>query len=378
MNKICYIMPHAISPRMRKRIRLVLNEAITLIISTKRYGYNLDNGDIEGLNSIVIDVNFSPSTKLFRRLLEIIKFNILIWKEICTFSPDILYVSGYDSLVAAVLYKTKKRNIKIIAEFGDIRSVFISQKKHIKDVLLSQILNLYEKKVFRSVDKIVLTSEKFYSEHFDQFFKKEDVYIIPNIPDKHLFDGYIKKSSGTFTVGFIGEIRYIPQLTMLIEASRGLCNLFIAGGGNISNVNKIKDSCKDREDIELYGKYIYEKDIANLYGHVDCMYAVYDSSNENCKIALPNKLYESIICEIPIIVADNTYLGELVRKWGVGVTVQSDKKEDLMAIIHRLSEDAVFYNEIVMCCKNKKKDFEAEKYMKKLKKYMIKETGYEN
>lgn len=356
---------------MRKRIRLVADEAVILIIAAERYGYDLENEGIEGLNSIVVDINFFPSTKWFRRLLEIIKFNILIWKEICIFSPDILYVSGYDSLIAAVLYKTKKRNIKIVAEFGDIRSVFISQKKHIKDVLLSQVLNLYEKKVFRSVDKIVLTSEKFYSEHFDQFFKKEDVYIIPNIPDKHLFDGYIKKRSGTFTIGFIGEIRYIPQITMLIEASKGLCNLFIAGGGNISNINRIKDSCKDREDIELYGKYIYEKDIANLYGHVDCMYAVYDSSNENCKIALPNKLYESIICEIPIIVADNTYLGELVRKWGVGITVQSNKKEDLIAIIHRLSEDAVFYNEIVACCQNKKKELETEMSMRELKNYLL-------
>lgn len=371
MNRICYIMAHPVSPRMRKRIRLVLNKAVIQIISTERQSQDLENDGIEGLNNIIINVKIPSSGKLFLRAIEVIRFNVLLWKEICKFSPDIIYISGYDPLLSAALYKKVKRNTRIVIEFGDIRSIFITQKKDIKSVLSSRSLNLFEKVLFKSVDKAVLTSEKFYSMHFCNFFEKKDVCIVPNIPDQALFDGYKRKAAGEFTIGFIGAIRYLPQLSMLIEASKGLCNLFIAGGGDVSGIRRVKELCRDRKDIQIYGKYRYEKEIANLYGHVDCMYAVYDAMDENCKIALPNKLYESIICEIPIIVADGTYLGELVNKWGVGITVPYNDKEKLADMIYKLKEDKAFYNEIVMCCRRKKKELELGKFMRELRKYLL-------
>lgn len=72
----------------------------------------------------------------------------------------------------------------------------------------------------------------------------------------------------------------------------------------------------------------------------------------NVKVALPNKLYESILCELPIIVAKGTYLSELVEKMGVGVSVSHKDKNELKNVLTKLANDKSYYQSMVESCKN--------------------------
>ena len=83
---------------------------------------------------------------------------------------------------------------------------------------------------------------------------------------------------------------------------------------------------------------------------VDCVYAVYDADNPNVRIALPNKLYESILCELPIIVAKQTYLAELVKEWGVGISVNHKEVKELVEAIACLKNNREVYEEIRNAC----------------------------
>lgn len=160
---------------------------------------------------------------------------------------------------------------------------------------------------------------------------------------------------GTFTIGFIGGIRYINQMKMLVDVAGELgCNVLFAGaGGTSGDYEEIKKYCAGKDYVLFTGKYDYEKEIAQLYGRVDCVYAVYDADNPNVRIALPNKLYESIVCELPIVVAKDTYLSELVQKWGVGVAVSHNNKGELKDKFERLMNDKEYYDNIVAHCKER-------------------------
>lgn len=138
---------------------------------------------------------------------------------------------------------------------------------------------------------------------------------MPNIPEAAPFAKYKRKTRGKFTVGFIGSIRYLKQMKMLVDAAeRAGCNVLFAGAGvTTSDYLHIIEYCKDKYFVTFTGKYNYNEDIANLYGAVDCIYAVYDADNPNVRIALPNKLYEAVYCKLPIIVAKGTYLSEIVE-----------------------------------------------------------------
>ena len=88
------------------------------------------------------------------------------------------------------------------------------------------------------------------------------------------------------------------------------------------------------------------------------LYAVYDASNPNVKIALPNKLYESVYCEIPIIVAKGTYLAEIVNQWGVGVSVSHNDPFDLEEQLKQLIYNTEKYERITENCKVHKRDID--------------------
>ena len=98
-----------------------------------------------------------------------------------------------------------------------------------------------------------------------------------------------------------------------------------------------------------------------MYGKCDAIFSVYDADMQNCKVALPNKLYESIYCEIPIIVAKGTYLSDLVEEWGVGISVKHDSLDELTDAVFKL-QDPAFYARLISNCKRHKNDIDSSKY----------------
>ena len=107
---------------------------------------------------------------------------------------------------------------------------------------------------------------------------------------------------------------------------------------------------------------------------IDCVYSVYDTSLKNVQLALPNKLYEAIKCNLPIIVAKNTKLSDIVKEWGVGMEVSDNDENELLQAIIRLKNDKEYYNTIINNC-NKMNDIINCKeinnlYMEILNKYL--------
>ena len=99
---------------------------------------------------------------------------------------------------------------------------------------------------------------------------------------------------------------------------------------------------------------------------MDCVFAVYDADNPNVRIALPNKLYESILCELPIIVAKGTYLEELVKEWGVGVSVSHKDVNELAEALKMLMNNQELYGQIVDGCQRQKNGIDSIEKIKEM------------
>ena len=186
---------------------------------------------------------------------------------------------------------------------------------------------------------------------------------MPNIPNLEYFKNYKKCINREFTIGFIGVVRYKKQMKMLIEAAEQTKTKVLFAG--ISNDSEIMDLANKKAFVDYYGPYNYNKEIAKLYSKCDCIYSVYDTSLNNVKYALPNKLYESIYCELPIIVSKNTYLSELVTNMHVGVSVDSNSVEDLIEKINFLKNNKKEYTKIIDNCKKNKTSINIELYNNK-------------
>lgn len=267
--------------------------------------------------------------------------------------PDIVHVQNLDMLQIACSYKKQHPDVRIIYEVADLHRLLVDKQKSLVGKCLQKYLLSQDRKCSKSADLLIVTSQKYFDTYFKEFVPANKVLFFPNVPDLSVFEGYkAKDHSCGFTVGYIGGIRYKREMRLLVDSAiRKDFPLIIAGFEQ--GENEIEELCKGHENITWLGRYDFKKEGAELYGRCDCIYSVYDASMENCKVALPNKLYEAVYCELPIIVAANTYVAEIVEDWGVGVAAVHDSQESVDNAIQYLMDPDNYLKCVVNCRKHK-------------------------
>lgn len=371
--KIVFLLSHVPDPRMNKRISVAKRVGTVAVIYVNRTSqdiFELEHGDIEYSK---IDLDIPPSDQIIKRLLMSQKYKRIALKILFKYNPDIIYTEGLDSLDIAVVYK-RRFDCQIFYEVADLRECYIEKPKSLFKKIAAYLIKYKDKKLFKYVAHLVITSEKFYDVYYLNLIEKDKTIFMPNTPDFSVFKNYKKKSEGEFTVGFIGGIRYLKQMKMLVDAAKlAKCRVLFAGaGGTFKDFDEISEYCRVNSHVLFTGKYNYSRDIASLYGAVDCVYAVYDADNANVRIALPNKLYESIYCGLPIIVSKGTYLSQLVTDWGVGLSVSHNDVEELAEALKRLMSDSSLRTSISKNCKNSLQYISSEPYNKSLERIFLK------
>ena len=364
MKKIAFVISHIPDPRINKRITIAKQVGEVSLIYWNRQVidiWNLQHKDINNIE-IIEKANYGYPLK---RLCATFKVFIKVYKYLKKIKPQTIYVGNLDMLCMVVFYKRRSgSDINIIYEIADLpKLIGNGTRKVVGRILLATMMRV-EKICYQEIDTLVVTSEKFYDVYYKKFIEKGKLLFVPNMPNREFFKNYKRKTEGDFVIGFIGAVRYKKQMKMLITAAKET-DISVFFAGSILE-EEIGEECGDK--IKFYGKYDYNTEIAKMYSMVDCVYAVYDATLFNVRVALPNKLYESIYCGIPIIVAKNTYLSELVNKWGVGVAVDCQNVSELIVALSCLKDKGLFYNNLVNNCNKRKEYINDQLYSDKLRK----------
>lgn len=352
---ILCIVSHFPDPLINKRLEVLKKDYNVVVLYNER-----GNSNFIKLNDVdykKFSIKFENG-KFLKRLFCLIGLKKEVKNIIIKLNPAYIYTFRLDMLLMVLVNGFK--NKKIIYEVADLHDLIINNSKNIIKIMIRKLLYLIEKNSCKYIDILSITSEKYYDVYYSKFIDKKKVVYMPNIPNLEFFSDYNKEEHSNFTIGFIGIVRYKAQMKMLIEAANiAKVNVFFAG---FSQDNDIMNMAKTREYVEYYGSYNYDNDISNLYSKCDCIYSVYDTKLNNVKYALPNKLYESIYCELPIIVSKGTHLSEIVNNLGVGIDVNSDSINDLVNVINKLKNNKGLYNKIVKNCRKEKKNINMKNY----------------
>lgn len=286
--------------------------------------------------------------------------------------PELIHVQGLDMFKIAVQYKKKyNSNLKIVYEVADIHRLIADKPKNLFYSIVQKYLIRLDRKLSKDVDLLIVTSQKHIDSYFGNFIDKSKIMLIPNVPSLSAFENYKKKNVGEpLVVGYIGSIRYKHQMKLLIAAA-DKCNIKLMIAGFEVDSDEIKKLCKSRNNIEWIGQFDYESQVAELYGKCDLMYSVYDADMENVRVAIPNKLYESVYCEVPLIVAKDTYLAEVVEAWGVGVAVDYHSSNELIEFINKVVNDKSILYKCQEQCKKHKEKTNLEPYNEELNKRLL-------
>ena len=351
---ITFLLTYVPNPRMNKRIGLAKKNDSVSVICVSRKGQNLWEPFHQDVPHNILELEMPSIRHPARRLFAFLHFFRYAVRQLKQSSPDIIFCAGIDCLLIAVLFSLRKR-ISIIYEVSDIRECYLANRTDI----ITRFFPAFEKLLLKKVSLLVITSEMFFDAYYRNLIDREKVLYIPNSPDLRFFHGYEKRPHEKFTIGFIGGIRYLNQLKMLLDAGAQLddVRIFIAGGSGESDMEaRLKDYAQGKKNITFLGRYDYAAQIRGLYEMADCIYSVYDADNPNVRIALPNKLYEAVYCELPIIVAAGTNLANIVNKYGVGISVPHNDVGKLTDEIRRLAKKDSFYLSIVKNCHDRKQE----------------------
>ena len=212
---------------------------------------------------------------------------------------------------------------------------------------------------------------RYYEVYFKDFVSKEKILYMPNVPDLSAFSTYHHKSKEEpFVVGYLGSVRYKQQMIHLIDAAEKTgIHLLIAGYEDQPKI--IEPLCKGKPNIKWIGRFDFNTQAAELYGECDVMYSVYNADMHNVRVALPNKLYEAVYCEMPLIVAKNTYLAQVVEDWGVGIAVDHNSVDELVEAINELRQNVDLREQIAENCRKHRDEIDLEKNNAGLKKRIL-------
>lgn len=344
---ITFITTYIPNPRTNKKIEIAKKLDSVSVICVKRKSMNLWTPDREGVDYHIFECDMPSIQHPFKRLYYNLRYNRYVSQKLNALKPKCIYLCGIDCKSVALRYQ-KKNGAKLLYEIADIRECFLSNKKSI----ITRFMTWYEKRLLSKVSLLVLTSDQFYKSYYCNLIKEDKVFFFPNIPDMTVFEGFHKEKHNVFTIGFVGALRYLNQLKNLVDSTADLpVRVIFAGGGATKEMEEdIKNYCKSNNKCVFWGKYDYKKDIISIYKTIDCIYSVYDADNANVRIALPNKLYEAVYCEIPIIVAKKTYLSNIVEKYNIGFAVSHTDVSELKDAINGLLTNKEKYETYVLNC----------------------------
>lgn len=359
---IMYMFPNTPEPRNENIVNLVKHEYKTGIMYWKKTPekevYTLDDCNVYEVSVRANDHNplkrIFPTIKYYKKALRLLKEK----------TPKCIHVSKVDSMFLAWFYKVfSKVKPYIIYDISDLHTLAYNDNSDIKSRIIRKVLWKVEKLISKQVDYILITSPKFFDEYYNAFYDKDQVLFVPNAPDVSCFEGFQKKESGKYTLGFVGSVRYYDQMTKLIDVSKELdVNVLIAGSGEAEQ--KLREYAKRNENVTIYGKYDYKTEIRSLYEKIDCVYALYDTSIKNVRVALPNKLYEGAFCGLPFIASKGVYVAEIIEKYGFGIAAEDGNIDDLKLAINKVK--SLSNEKVLLGCEHFSKENSFEENSRKL------------
>lgn len=358
------------NPRIYKRIALEKEILDISLICWNRGSNMLPPPKEDGYTAHIIKIDAGGNP--LRRLGPYARFSKEADRLLRDIRPDLIHVQGLDMLKIAVAYKKAAgHNVTIIYEVADLHRLIVDPPKSPVRWAAQRYLIHEDRRCTKETDLLIVTSPQYIDKYFHAFVSAEKTMYIPNVPNLEAFRGYQKKARGEqLVVGYIGGIRYKRQMRNLLTAAKR-CGVRLMIAGFENEPAEIEPLCKENPDIEWVGRFDFNSQAAGLYGKCDLMYSVYDADMENVRVALPNKLYESVYCEMPIIVAKGTYLADVVSQWGVGVAVDHRDPAELTEALEKFINSPDYYDKFVRNCSAYKDEVDLARYNTALKGWII-------
>lgn len=232
---------------------------------------------------------------------------------------DIVHCHDFDTLPVGlkIARKMKKKvvydaheNYASMIEFDVPRPVYL-------------FVRFYEKLLAPKVDAVIAVSEPVGDILSCPYTVVMNARELEDIGEGRL-ERCRKNMLDLFTLIYIGVLepmRFLVEACEAVESIDGV-HLLIGGYGRLED--EIRVYAQKSEKITFMGRVPYQ-DVMPCTSASDAVMCVFDPSNKNTVIGMPNKLFEGMMAARPVLATVGTYSGNTVERTRCGISIEYSK-----------------------------------------------------
>lgn len=269
---------------------------------------------------------------------------------------------------AAIAYK-KKYKVPIVMYCLDLWPESLIAGGITRDSVIYKFFHRVSKKIYRQMDKILITSRMFADYLSDEFgIKKEKIEYLPQYAEGVFEQIPPRDEDGVFNFMFAGNIGAIQSIETIIQAAEMLkdepVKFHIVGGG--TDLERLQRIAVELDNVVFYGRRPIEE-MPKFYARADAMLVTL-ASDPFLSLTLPGKVQSYMAVGKPIIGAIDGETRVVIDDAQCGFCGNADDANGLAENIKRFiqSEDRVSMGKNAR--KYYEKNFEEKLFMDKLEK----------
>lgn len=274
------------------------------------------------------------------------------------YSNDIPYKKRVLILYDAIkdICKKNKSEDVIYYLFGlDIAMVFclISRRKYIyeeSDLVHTYVDNFFVKNILEIIDRrlinksllSVFTSQGFVNFHFPTK-QPLNIHVIPNRLHPSILNFPIleKRNDDVLRIGFVGFPRFNAVINFIKVFLANFPDAEFHLFGALNEKNPEFEKFESYDNFYAHGPFKTPDDLPSIYSQIDIVLSTYDTEFINVRYAEPNKLYEAIYFNTPIIVSTNTFLEEQVIRYEAGWGLNAMDDNSVIEFVKSLNKNMI-------------------------------------
>ncbi|NFP92688.1 glycosyltransferase family 4 protein [Clostridium sporogenes] len=306
------------------------------------------------------------------QIVKYMEFKKKCLQEAKKFNPDIVHCHDIYTLPIGKVIIKKLSNTKKIKLIYDSHELWSQASNNLSmPNILVKLQNNIEKNVIKKCDKVITVSDSIAQYLMKQYKLEKKPTIIRNIPymkkeitNKSIFHEKFnieKNKKIVLYQGAVGKGRGIENLIKAMQYTKDNIVLVILGNGSM--VKKYKEMANKLavKDKVYFHSAVDPKELIDYTSSANLGMSLIFNICLSYYYSLPNKMFEYIQGEIPVLCSNYPDMKEIIQNYGVGQTVEpNDVGEIAKAINEILSKDDE-YCEYKNNCKIAKEQLNWEK-----------------
>jgi len=292
------------------------------------FGWNREGISSQDINKYIVPLSLFRIKAPFGRP-SLILYYPLFWTwiffKLLANRPSVVHAVDLDTLLPCTLYKLILRK-RLVYDVHDRFGGYVP----LKYTILYKAISLVEELLSKQADVLVTVSEKV--QHTFRLRPKNCAIIMNLSEDYNLKRS--KSKGGSLTLVYTGLICKDQGLEIVRAAVDGLNGVRLALAGRAAD-KELLDKMTKLPNVNYVG-LLERADSLELEASSDAMVVLYDLRYRKNQLSSPNKIFEAMMCGIPLITNMEV---NLVNDVGCGITVEYNIEAVRDAII-KLRDDS--------------------------------------